>query len=290
MRAYQPAVPSTGGLDDAQVRAIVDEVLGAHTDVETAHHVPPTRAQDSVEDTANRLINAAGHARNTRTLSAADQAIQRNANALTTHEATPHDGGNGGTPATSTPTVVLVDGALYSAYGDITIPGWRGYDFFQLLFTNGADTYQSEPINSVQLIAHSPVVVSMSRNVGWRLTIDASDDDVITIASTGGNAIAAPTAASAMTVIGWFAGTVVDGWRRGLTGATIRPVTQRPKTLRLLRRTLRRRTLTPWHLRAVRAAVTTLTHGPLRATTNYLSRPIRSTSLSRSRIQIDADR
>ena len=202
--------PSTGGLDDAQVRAIVDEVLAAHTDVETAHHVPPTGAQDSVEDTANRLINAAGHASNT-DLSAADQAIQRNANALTTHEATPHGGGNGGTPATPTPPVVLVDGALYSAYGDITIPGWRGYDFFQLLFTNGADTYQSEPINSVQLIAHSPVVVSMSRNVGWRLTIDASDDDVITIASTGGNTIAAPTATSAMTVIGWFAGTVVDG-------------------------------------------------------------------------------
>ena len=35
----------------------------------------------------------------------------------------------------------------------------------------------------------------------------------------------------------------------------------------------------------VRAAVTTLTHGPLRATTNYLSRPIRST-LNRSKSRL----
>ena len=122
-------------------------------------------------------------------------------------------GGNGETPtpATPTPPVVLVDGELYTAYGDITIPGWRGYDFLQLLFTNGTDTFQSEPINTVQLIARSPVVVSMSRNVGWRLTISTTDDNVITLATTGGNTIAAPTATSTMTVIAWFAGTVVGG-------------------------------------------------------------------------------
>ena len=35
---------STGGLDDAQVRAIVDEVLGQHADLENVHHTPPEGA------------------------------------------------------------------------------------------------------------------------------------------------------------------------------------------------------------------------------------------------------
>ena len=107
------------------------------------------------------------------------------------------------TAATPTPPAVLVDGELYTAYGNITVPGWRDYDFFQFLFTNGTDTFPSTPVNAKQLIALSPLVVGLSRNVGWRLTIDAADDDVITIASTGGNAIAAPTATSTMTVIAW---------------------------------------------------------------------------------------
>ena len=67
---------------------LVEEVLGAHTDVETAHHVPPAGGggdvtahnaaadshedireavgdrvtQDTVEETAQRLIDGAGHA------------------------------------------------------------------------------------------------------------------------------------------------------------------------------------------------------------------------------------
>ncbi len=116
--------PSTGGLDDDQVRAIVDSLLADHADLDNVHHTPPTGGgdvtahnaasdshedireslegritQDSVEDTANRLINAAGHASNTG-LTEANAAIGRNATALTTHEGTPHGGGNGGgTPA-----------------------------------------------------------------------------------------------------------------------------------------------------------------------------------------------
>ena len=110
-----------------------------------------------------------------------------------------------GAPTATTPTSTgtLVDGELYTAYGNITVPGWRDYDFIQLLFTNGTDTFPSAPVNAKQLIALSPLVVGLSRNVGWRLTIDAADDDVITIASTGGNTIAAPTATSTMTVIAW---------------------------------------------------------------------------------------
>ena len=154
--------PSTGGLDDAQVRAIVDSLLGEHADLDTVHHTPPTGGgdvtahnaaadshedireslegritQDIVEDTANRLINAAGHASNIG-LTAANEAIQRNANALTTHEGTPHGGGGGTpTPATPTPPVVLVDGELYTAHGDVTVAGWRDYDFVQLFLRCG---------------------------------------------------------------------------------------------------------------------------------------------------------
>ena len=387
---------STGGLDDAQVRAIVDEVLGQHADLENVHHTPPEGGegggdvtahnaaadshedireavegrvtQDTVEETAQRLIEAADHASNI-DLGRAGERIDTNRDNLVTHEATPHGPGEGGgddaypwategndellvptdkvnfeplqiqideivneiahsegtinsvvgvlgagsaslrytlpvdldglydvsvrvkarvqinefanisgnlhivesgglglnteipekthnykhahegvfnfirkglaiapgasqvnftalvtgasppdvhfvdvmdmtitgapTAATPTSPVTLVDGELYTAYGNITVPGWRDYDFFQFLFTNGTDTFPSAPVNAKQLIALSPLVVGLSRNVGWRLTIDAADDDVITIASTGGNTIAAPTAASTMTVIAW---------------------------------------------------------------------------------------
>ena len=387
---------STGGLDDAQVRAIVDEVLGQHADLENVHHTPPTDAgggqdvvthnaandahedireavgdrvtQDTVEETAQRLIDGAGHASNV-DLGRAGERIDTNAENLVTHEATPHGPGEGGgddaypwategndellvptdkvnfeplqiqideivneiahsegtinsvagvlgsgsnslrytlpvdldglydvsvrvkarvqinefanisgnlhiteggglglnaeipeavhnyhhahegvfnfirkglaiapgasqvnftalvtgasppdvhfvdvmdmtitgapTAATPTSPVTLVDGELYTAYGNITVPGWRDYDFSQFLFTNGTDTFPSAPVNAKQLIALSPLVVGLSRNVGWRLTIDAADDDVITIASTGGSTIAAPTATSTMTVIAW---------------------------------------------------------------------------------------
>ena len=383
--------PSTGGLDAAQVRAIVDSVIGVHADVSNVHHTPPEGGgdvdthneaddahedirealeggitQDSVADTAQRLIDDAGHASNV-DLGRAGERIDTNAENLVTHEATPHGPGEGGgddaypwategndellvptdkvnfeplqiqideivneiahsegtinsvvgvlgsgsnslrytlpvdldglydvtvrvkarvqvnqfanisgnlhitedgglglnteipekthnykhahegvfnfirkglaiapganiidftalvtgnnppdvhftdvmnmtitdTPTPATSPVTLVDGELYTAYGNITVPGWRDYDFFQFLFTNGTDTFPSGPINSKQLIALSPLVVGLSRNVGWRLTIDAADDDVITIASTGGNTIEAPTATSTMTVIAW---------------------------------------------------------------------------------------
>ena len=264
--------PSTGGLDDAQVRAIVDSLLGDHADLETVHHVPPTggggtegvethnAASDShedirtsiegrvdldqVEETANRLINAAGHATNVG-LSAATDAIERNANALTTHEGTPHGGGNGGgadqtargaaaaaqttadgaqtdiddheanhptnggggTPATPTPPTTLLDGAAYTAHGDVTVAGWRDYDFAQLYYAVGGNTYMTPPVNTVQLIAFTSLIVPIGRNVEWTLSIDAADDDVINTAqSSSGNAVAAPTATSTMTVIAWRAG------------------------------------------------------------------------------------
>ena len=111
---------STGGLDDAQVRAIVESALGEHSDIETAHHTPPeaggdvtahNEAADShedirtsldnritqqvVEDTAQRLIDGAGHASNL-DLGRAGERIDTNRDNLTEHEATPH-GGDGGT-------------------------------------------------------------------------------------------------------------------------------------------------------------------------------------------------
>ena len=111
------------------------------------------------------------------------------------------DGGGGA--VTPTPPVVLVDGAAYTAHGGITIAGWRDYDFVQFLYTNGTTTYQAEPVNSVQLIARSPIQTSLGRNVALMLTIDATEDDVITLAFTSGNGVPAPSASSTMTVIGW---------------------------------------------------------------------------------------
>ena len=115
--------PSTGGLDDDQVRAIVQTLLGEHADIETAHHTPPTGGngqavvdhnaaddshtdirealegdrvtQDDVETTAQRLIDGAGHASNV-ALGRASERIDTNAENLVTHEATPHGPGEGG--------------------------------------------------------------------------------------------------------------------------------------------------------------------------------------------------
>ena len=258
--------PSTGGLDDDQVRAIVESLLGQHADLETVHHTPPEGGgdvtahnaasdshedireslegritQDIVEDTANRLINAAGHASNVG-LGAANDAIDRNADALTAHEGTPHGGGNGGgadqtardaaaaaqttadgaqtdideheanhsgggTPATPTPPLVLVNGAAYTAHAAVTVAGWRDYDFVQLFYAVGGSTYMTPPVNTVQLIAFTSLIVPIGRNVEWTLSIDAAADDVITTAqSASGNAVAAPTATSTITVIAWRAG------------------------------------------------------------------------------------
>ena len=258
--------PSTGGLDDDQVRAIVDTLLGEHADLETVHHAPPTDAggaqdvvvhnaaddshedirnaiegrvtQDDVETTAQRLIDSAGHASNV-DLGRAGDRIDTNRDNLTTHEGTPHGGGNGGgadqtardaaaaaqttadgaqtdiddheanhsgggTPATPTPPTTLLDGAAYTAHGDVTPAGWRGYDFVQLFYAVGGNTYMTPPVNTVQLIAFTSLIVPIGRNVEWTLSIDAADDDVINTAqSSSGNAVAAPTATSTMTVIAW---------------------------------------------------------------------------------------
>ena len=225
--------PSTGGLDDDQVRAIVESLIGEHAGQENVHHTPPEGGdgaqavavhnaasdshediresitgrvtQDQVEEAANRLINAAGHATNVG-LAEANAAIQRNSDALTTHEGTPHGGGNGGTPtpATPTPPVVLVDAALFTAHGDVTAAGWRDYDFVQLFYAVGGNTYMTPPVSKVQLIAFTSLIVPIGRNVEWTLSIDAADDDAINTAqSTSGNAVAAPTATSTMTVIAW---------------------------------------------------------------------------------------
>ena len=262
--------PSTGGLDDDQVRAIVQTLLGEHADLETVHHTPPEGGggaaqdvvthnaaddshedirtsiegrvtQDVVETTAQRLINSAGHASNV-DLGRAGDRIDTNRDNLTTHEGTPHGGGNGGgadqtardaaaaaqatadgaqtdiddheanhptnggggTPATPTPPAVLVDGAAYTAHGDVTVAGWRDYDFVQLFYAVGVNTYMTVPVNTVQLIAFTSLIVPIGRNVEWTLSIDAAADDVINTAqSTSGNAVAAPTATSTMTVIAW---------------------------------------------------------------------------------------
>ena len=111
------------------------------------------------------------------------------------------------TPATPTPPTVLVDGAAYTAHGDVTVAGWRDYDFVQLFYAVGGTTYMTPPVNTVQLIAFTSLIVPVGRNVEWTLSIDAADDDVITTAqSASGNAVAAPTATSTITVIAWRAG------------------------------------------------------------------------------------
>ena len=99
-----------------------------------------------------------------------------------------------------------MNGAPYTAHGDVTVAGWRDYDFVQLFYTN-TDTYMTPPVNTVQLIAFTSLIVPVGRNVSWTLSIDAADDDVINTAqSSSGNAVAAPTATSTLTAIGWRAG------------------------------------------------------------------------------------
>ena len=119
------------------------------------------------------------------------------------HEAN-HPGGETPTPtpATPTPPTVLVDAAAYAAHGDVTVAGWRDYDFAQLYYAVGGNTYMTPPVNTVQLIAFTSLIVPIGRNVEWTLSIDAVDADVINTAqSSSGNAVAAPTATSTMTMI-----------------------------------------------------------------------------------------
>ena len=202
--------PSTGGLDDAQVRAIVETLVEEHADIETAHHTPPTGGSgqavithDSAGDAHEDIRDAATAAQ-----TAADGA-QTSADAAQTdiddHEAN-HPGGETPTPtpATPTPPMVLVDAAAYAAHGDVTAAGWRHYDFVQLFYAVGGTTYMTPPVNTVQLIGLSPLLFGMSRNVAWTLAISTTDDDVINVTqSTGGNTVPAPTATSTMTVIAW---------------------------------------------------------------------------------------
>ena len=89
----------------------------------------------------------------------------------------------------------------------MTVAGWRDYDFAQLYYAVGGNTYMTPPVNTVQLIAFTSLIVPIGRNVEWTLSIDAADDGVINTAqSSSGNAVAAPTATSTMTVIAWRAG------------------------------------------------------------------------------------
>ncbi len=233
-----------GGTEDAVARAaaaaqdvITHDAAGdAHDDLRDA--IEGRVTQDDVETTAQRLIDSAGHATNV-DLGVARDAIELNAENLTTHEGTPHGGGNGGgadqtardaaaaaqatadgaqtdiddheanhpggggTP-TPTPPAVLVDALVYSAHGDVTAAGWRDYDFVQLYYAVSGNTYITPPVNTVQLIGLSPLLFGMSRNVAWTLAISTTDDDVINVSqSTQGNTVPAPTATSTMTVIAW---------------------------------------------------------------------------------------
>ena len=214
-RIAEDVAAGQGGTEDAVARAAAaaaaqdvvthNAASDSHEDIRTS--IEGRVTQDVVEETAQRLINSAGHASNV-DLGAASQASQRNAEALTTHEGTPHGGGNGGTPTpTPTPPTTLVDGALYTAHGDVTVAGWRDYDFVQLFYAVGGNTYMTAPVSTVQLIAFTSLIVPIGRNVEWTLSIDAADDDVINTAqSSSGNAVAAPTATSTITVIAWRAG------------------------------------------------------------------------------------
>ena len=198
-----------GGTEDVVARAAAaaaqdvvthDSAGDSHEDIRDA--IEGRVTQDDVETTAQRLIDSAGHATNV-DLGVVRDGIQRNADNLTTHEGTPHGGGNGGTPTpTPTPPAVLVDAVVYSAHGDVTAAGWRDYDFVQLFYAVGGNTYITPPVNTVQLIGLSPLVFGMSRNVAWTLAISTTDDDVINVLqSSQGNTVPAPTATSTMTEV-----------------------------------------------------------------------------------------
>ena len=191
-----------GGTEDLVARAAAaaaaqdvvthDSATDSHEDIRES--IEGRVTQDVVEETAQRLINSAGHASNV-DLGRAGDRIDTNRDNLTTHEGTPHGGGNGGgadqtardaaaaaqatadgaqtdiddheanhptnggggTPATPTPPAVLVDGAAYAAHGDVTAAGWRDYDFVQLFYAVGGNTYVTPPVNTVQLIGLSPL-------------------------------------------------------------------------------------------------------------------------------------
>ena len=50
------------------------------------------------------------------------------------------------TPATPTPPTVWWTVAAYASHGDVTIAGWRDYDFIQLFYAVGGNTYMTPPV------------------------------------------------------------------------------------------------------------------------------------------------
>ena len=182
-----------GGTEDAVARAAA---AAAAQDV--IDHDSAGDAHEDIRDAATAAQTAADGAQTSADAAQTD---------IDDHEAN-HPGGETPTPtpATPTPPTVLVDAAAYAAHGDVTVAGWRDYDFVQLFYTN-TDTFTTPAVSAVQLIAFTSLIVPIGRNVEWTLSIDAADDDVINTAqSSSGNAVAAPTATSTITVIAWRAG------------------------------------------------------------------------------------
>ena len=237
--------PPGGGIDTDAVNVLI----GLHQAISDAHHVPgmgggttdqtardaAAAAQGSIDvhqdephnmDTAARASAASaqgeinvhtGEPHNTDTT--ARSAAADVGTALDTHEADANahhvpPAGGGGDPVSPPPPMVLADATPYSAHGDVAAANWRTYDFLQILYRN-TNGYQSPAINTVQLIANSPVVVPMGRNVQWSIAVSPTDDDVLTISASSGNAVPAPNATSTLTITAWFAGTVVDAGNGG---------------------------------------------------------------------------
>lgn len=188
-------LPAGGGGVDQVAR---DEAQAAQSDIDQ-HEATPHNHDTTARTEAGNAQTTADSA-----LSAAEATQQE----IDDHEANHPSGGGGGE---STPPVVLVDAEAYTEHGDVTIEGWRDYDFIQFFCTHGTNTYQSEPVNTAQLVLLSPVLVPMGRNVAWTLTISATDDDLISLAASSGTGVPSPNANSTITVIGWFAGTAVEG-------------------------------------------------------------------------------
>ena len=155
-----------GGTEDAVARAAA---AAAAQDV--IDHDSAGDAHEDIRDAATAAQTAADGAQTSADAAQTD---------IDDHEAN-HPGGETPTPtpATPTPPTVLVDAAAYAAHGDVTAAGWRDYDFVQLFYAVGGNTYMTPPVNTVQLIGLSPLLFGMSRNVAWTLAISTTDDDVI---------------------------------------------------------------------------------------------------------------
>ena len=168
---------------------------GAQTDIDDHEANHPTGGGGGTTDQTARDAAAAAQ-------TAADGAQTD----IDDHEANHPTGGGGGDPVTPTPPTTLVDSVAYESHGDVEIVGWRDFDFIQFMYTaTNGNTYPSDVFNTGKLIALSPFVSPMGRNVQWTFTIDATDDDVIAVSASAGNAVPAPSTGSTLTVIGWYA-------------------------------------------------------------------------------------